>query len=380
MPGDEGGNDLYERAGSTVTLLTTYPDVDGGCVDTPRFGDSSADGRTVLFSTNIRVVPEDQDRTDDVYRRNPDGGFALVSRGTEGPPVGGGCAMFEGETPVAISADGATAVFSTRFSLSPEDRDSSTDLYGVAGAGPPALVTTGPTDPNADSQQQRWPADVSDDATRVAFETDQPLTAEDTDRRLDVYLRSPGGTELISTGPEADGGERDSNLVGISGNGRTVAFVTTERMTGEDTDRASDIYVRQVDLVPAARPRRATASKLSGASARTLLVSAESIAPRMGVARRGRLLGPRRAALRLACPKTETTGPCHGSIVMRSRGSVVARGGFKIRVGAHRWVKLRLQRRIDARRMVARLEVRGFDRLRNGHAVGRRVVLRKRGR
>ena len=250
VPGDEGGNDLYERAGSTVTLLTTYPDADGGCVDTPRFGDSSADGRTVLFSTNIRVVPEDQDRTDDVYRRNPDGSFALVSRGTEGPPVGGGCAMFEGDTPVAISADGAAAVFSTRFSLSPEDRDSSADLYGVAGRGAPEIVTTGPTDPNTDSQQQRWPADVSDDATRVAFETDQALVAEDSDRRLDVYLRSPGQTDLISTGPLADGGDRDSNLVGISGDGRTVAFVTTERMTGDDTDRASDIYVRQVDLVP----------------------------------------------------------------------------------------------------------------------------------
>jgi hypothetical protein len=376
VPGDEGDNDLYERAGSTVTLLTTYPDVDGGCIDTPEFGDSSADGRTVLFSTNIRVVPEDQDRTGDVYKRNPDGSFVLVSRGTEGPPVGGGCAMFEGDTPVAISADGGTAVFSTRFSLSPEDRDSSNDLYSVAGAGAPTLVSTGPTDPNTDSQFQRWPADVSDDATRVAFETDQSLLAEDTDHRIDVYLRSPGSTELISTGPEADGGERDSNLVGISGDGRTVAFATSERMTGEDTDQAPDIYVRQVELQRLARSRVGTASKLRGGSARTMLVSAESIAPRMRIARRGRLLGPRRGEIRLGCPKSEKTGPCHGSVVVRSHGSVAAKGGFTIRAGARRPVRLRLRRRVDARFLAVRVEVRGYDRLGNGRAVGARILLR----
>ena len=350
VPGDEGDNDLYERAGSTVTLLTTYPDVDGGCIDTPEFGDSSADGRTVLFSTNIRVLPEDQDRTGDVYTRNADGSFALVSRGTEGPPVGGGCAMFEGDTPVAISADGGTAVFSTRFSLSSEDRDSSNDLYSVAGAGAPALVSTGPTDPNTDSQYQRWPADVSDDATRVAFETDQSLLAEDADHRVDVYLRSPGRTELISTGPEADGGERDSNLVGISGDGRTVAFATSERMTGEDlttppTSMCARSGRRRSPAPERRRRRRRSCVGFGQDPARLGRVDppADEDLPHGPAARAASRRGPARLS---EAGEVRPLPRLGGRAIARLGGG---QGGFTIRAGARRPVRLRLRRRVEGR-------------------------------
>jgi hypothetical protein len=61
---------------------------------------------------------------------------------------------------------------------------------------------------------------------------------------------------------------------------------------------------------------------------------------------------------------------------VRSHGSVAARAGFTIRAGARRRVKLRLRRRVDAGVLAARVEVRGYDRLGNGRAVGARILLR----
>jgi len=64
-----------------------------------------------------------------------------------------------------FSADGHAAIFETRSRLSPEDRDSSNDLYSAADGGAISLVTTGPTDPSLDGHSivfPDWLADVSD--------------------------------------------------------------------------------------------------------------------------------------------------------------------------------------------------------------------------
>jgi hypothetical protein len=376
VPEDEGGNDIYQRVGDTVSLLTTYPGYDGNCIDTPQFGNASADGHTVLFSTNIRVSPEDHDRTDDVYKREPDGAFVLVSRGTEGPPVGQGCAMFEGDTPVALSANGLTAIFETTAALSPEDRDSASDLYSTTDGGPMSLVTTGPTDPNSNERIQRWAADVSDDASHVAFETDQQLVPEDTDHSIDVYLRVGDRTELVSTGPTGGNGEFDATLLSISGDGQTVAFATKEQMNSEDTDHRMDFYVRQAGGVR--RPAgSASASKQTRRRGRTVLISAESIAPRMRIAPSGRLRNPHRAEVRLACPKTETSGPCHGKLTLEAAGNSLGRAGFQIRSGHRGWVTVKVGGIIDPGRSVDALaRVKGVDRLGNAKTLSRHVVLR----
>lgn len=373
VPGDEGGKDIYQRVGDTVSLLTTYLEADGNCVDTPQFGDASTDGRTVLFSTNMRISPEDHDRTGDVYKREPDGSFVLVSRGTEGPPVGEDCAMFAGDRPVAISADGRTAIFETTAALSPEDGDSTGDLYSATDGGAAALITTG----SLSGLERQWVADVSDDATSVAFETRERLVPEDTDQAVDVYLRSGGRTELVSTGPTSGDGPLDAKLLNISGDGGSVAFATRERMTAEDIDRAGDFYIRRLDGASTAAGS-ASASKALRPGARTVLISAESIPPRMRIAPLGRLSGSRRAKVRLACPRAETSGPCHGLVTLRAGGAAAAKGGFQIRPGKSRWVTLTLRRTVDSHSVAALVRVRGVDRLGNEKTVTRHVALRRR--
>ena len=203
---DEGEDDIYQRVGGALSLVTTYPERVGksNCVDIPRYADASADGATVLFSTNIAVSPEDTDEAFDVYERRPDGSFVLISRGTDGGP---GCG-FGGDRAIALSADGTIAIFETRAQLSAADHDSSNDLYRAQDGAAPLLLSTGPTDPSVDEHSvvfPDWVTAVSADARTVAFETKAPLVADDRDHSMDVYVNVDGTTALASTGPVKGG-------------------------------------------------------------------------------------------------------------------------------------------------------------------------------
>jgi len=372
---DEGGTDIYQRAGDALMVLTTYPEVERNCVDVPWFGDASADGTVVLFSTNIPILAEDQDSTYDVYKRLPDGSYSLVSRGTEG---GIGPCGFNGDKPVALSVDGRTSIFATLASLSPEDRDSSADLYSTDDSGAMSLVTTGPTDTSPDEQTYvppAWPADVSDDASHVAFESRQPLVSTDTDDSVDVYLRAGGHTQLISTGPLGGNASTRADLLSISGDGQTIAFATKEQLTAEDTDHKMDFYVSRVGQVT--RPGSASTSARR-AKRHTVLISAESIPPRMRISGRAKLLFSGEIALGISCPKAEKSGPCHGKLKLARARHAKSLGvaSFRIAPGKRKRIQISLRRSLPMsapRSLFAR--VRGVDRLGNSAIAARRVTL-----
>lgn len=376
---DEGGTDIYQRVGDELTVLTTYSErIERNCVDLPWFGDASADGRTVLFATNMPISPQDTDSTYDVYKRLPDGSYSLVSRGTEG---GIGPCGFDGDKPVALSADGGTAIFVTLASLSPEDRDSSADLYSTDEEGTMSLVTTGPADASLDEQvfvPPAWPADVSDDASHVAFETRQPLVAGDEDGAVDIYLRANGRTELVSTGPLDGNADIAADLLSISGDGQTIAFATREPLTDEDTDRKMDFYLRRPGQL--SRPGSASTSA-KRTKRRTVLISAESIPPRMQIARHAKLLGSGKVAIRLACPKAEKSGPCRGKVKLATskHGKPLGAASSQIAPGKRKRILISLRR--SPRMGVSSYlfaRVRGIDRLGNSATAVRRVTLANR--
>lgn len=366
VPEDEGGDDIYERAGGEARPLTTYPEPSSygeNCVDLPWFGDVSADGRTLLFATNTRVTAEDTDVAQDVYKRLPDGSFVLVSRGSDPGAGNGFCGSASADLPVALSADGGVAIFASTARLSPADTDSSYDLYRSAADGTISLVSTGPTDPNVDEQgiapPQRGTA-VSADGQSVAFVSSGALVAADDDPALDVYLRSGDRTRLISTGSEGAGSGAPAYLLGMSADGRSIAFGTGEALTKGDLDHRMDFYLWQEGR------------------AQPLLITAEEIAPRMVIAAHGRLLRDGRLMLRLSCPDDEVSGPCRGGVKLRRgrRGRLVAKASFRIAPGKRRWIRVR-PRRADATAHLHRVlvRVRGSDALGNAAVVRRRVVL-----
>ena len=60
--------DIYERAGSTTTLISTGPAGGNGAFDAD-FYDASKDGSRAVFETNESLVSADTDTTKDVYER-----------------------------------------------------------------------------------------------------------------------------------------------------------------------------------------------------------------------------------------------------------------------------------------------------------------------
>lgn len=359
-PGDERGDDIYQQVGGAFKRLTTYPEPDWNCVESPRFVDSSSDGGTVLFSTNSAILPEDTNRAEDLYKRRPDGSFVLVSKGTPSRDTCG----FWGPRGVALSADGRTAIFETSAQLSPEDRDSANDLYSADDDGATELLSTGPTDPQVEEPTTvfpDWIAAVSEDAKTVAFETRQRLVKTDSDESPDVYVRMDGQTVLLSArSPGMPAANRAAELSGISADGSTVVFATRDGLVARDTNRERDVYMRRTGWK------------------NPVLLSAETIPPRMSVSRRAARLRAGRVAIRLTCPKAEQDGPCHGTLKLaaKRRGAPLGQSSFRIDVGKRKRVVVRLRRPLSPARRSLVARVLGKDRLGNARLVTKRVRFR----
>ncbi len=141
-----------------------------------------------------------------------------------------------------VSDDGTRVFFNTVEQLVGSDTDTRTDLYERS-SGATGLVSTGSTGGNGafDAQFQ----DVSKDGRRVFFETVERLTAADTDDQRDVYERASGNTTLISTGPAGGNGPQDAFFRGTSQDGLHVWFVAYESLVAEDQDSGrKDVYER----------------------------------------------------------------------------------------------------------------------------------------
>jgi hypothetical protein len=235
----DSSGDVYERSGSTTTLISVGPN--GGNGANPAFfTHASSDGSRVLFTTAEQLVttgtPKDTDSQLDIYQRAA-GATTLISTGPNGGN-GGNEAFFRG-----ASADGSRVFFTTDESLTTTDGDTSVDVYQRA-AGATTLISTGPNGGNGANNVSFDGA--SEDGSRVFFETTEKLvTAADTDSSLDVYQRQGHVVTLISTGPDGGNGANGASFRGASADGSRVFFLTDERLvTAADRDSSFDVYQR----------------------------------------------------------------------------------------------------------------------------------------
>jgi len=229
----DSSTDVYERAGGATTRISTGP-AGGNGAFTADFRGASADGTRVFFVTNEQLEAGDTDSSQDVYER-AGGATTWISTG---PGGGNGAftAVFRG-----ASADGTRVFFTTAESLEAGDTDSATDVYERAGS-TTTRISTGPGGGNGAFTAVFRGA--SADGTRVFFTTDESLEAGDTDSAIDIYERAGSTTTRISTGPGGGNGAVAPFFFGASADGTRVFFTTTESLEAGDTDSATDIYER----------------------------------------------------------------------------------------------------------------------------------------
>lgn len=330
------------------------------------YGYAAGGDGSMYFAASSGQVPEDTDSNRDIYRAKPDGS---LERFIATPAGATGAATFLRVE--AVSRDGSRVFFSTGQQLAPQDRDEDPDTYMWSG-GSYQLVTPAPREPVDDEELHL--CSISSDGHRAYFGTWGSLSPLDSDEEPDVYEWSDGSVRLVS--PASDGRASPAFCSGISPNGRFVAFTTWEDFVPGDNDTKEDIYVIDMGAQAAAgaAARRQPGKRL--AQRRPRLITAEAIAPRMGVAKSAGLFEGG-VKLRLRCPKAEKSGPCRGRVKLLTpkRNRPLAKGSFRIGAGRSRVVPLRGAVPPRARRLLAR--VRGADLLGNRRTVTAVVRLRR---
>ena len=223
---------------SALSLVSIGPSGGSGALDA-RFAGTSGDGRVALFYTDESLVPADTDTAQDVYSRSG-GDTELVSTGSTGGNGG-----FDA-TGARLAEDGSTMFFQTRESLTASDTDGTfcfdensqltqcLDVYAHA-AGVTTLVSSG-----GNGAFDAQVVGASGDGAHVYFITAEPLVAADTDTKLDIYESSGGAPGLVTAGTAQDA----FVFAGASRDGSHVLFRTGEQLSPADTDIYNDVYDR----------------------------------------------------------------------------------------------------------------------------------------
>ncbi len=216
-------------------------DVQGGPADDAATDPAvSRDGRFIAFASRASdLVGGDTNQRVDIFVRDTLASTTVkITRGFAGGQQANGSSANP-----AISGSGRYVVYeSVATNLVALDTNGRRDVFHydtVTGITRRVSVPDGGTEHYADSRN----ADVSDGGTLVAFEADGGLTSGDGNDRPDVYLRdiAAGTTERISV-DDGEIGLDDGHQPAISGNGRFVAFESTDALDTLDGNR--DILLR----------------------------------------------------------------------------------------------------------------------------------------
>jgi hypothetical protein len=191
--------------------------VSGGSPAGAQYAASANDGATILFTTTAKLTPDDVDSTVDVYRD----AAGVVSLMSPTDDEDGDHNLFAG-----VSANGDAVVFQAFGAAVLEDTDPGSDLYVyVAGDAGPSLVTAGPGTGTFRA--------VSDDGTRVLFESTTSFAAADTDAALDLYLWDAGTIRLVSGAtPPGPTAAAPAGIVGVADDVQIVLFGSASKLTG----------------------------------------------------------------------------------------------------------------------------------------------------
>lgn len=134
-------------------------------------------------------------------------------------------------------------------------------LWLAAAVSPAAPARAEPSRCGSGNPENGRPCVVAStpDASRVLFETAQPLTREDNDEKVDIYERSGGVTRLFSVDSAGHNTPGAVTFLAASPDLERVVFSTHDGMVPADQDDQQDIYRRdgpalELVAVPGAAP------------------------------------------------------------------------------------------------------------------------------
>jgi TolB protein len=210
----------------------------------------SGNGRYVAFESVGKFTPGDSGTDADVFVRDLATGKTLrasvKSNGTEVNSA-------DGSEGASISSDGRFVAFTSDAALGPGDTNGALDVYVhdfKKGTTRRMSLTSAGAQVLADSEN----ASISADGRYVAFQSDGALAPGDTNGVTDAYVRdrSTGKTRRASVRAGFAQPTEDSTDPSISGDGRYVAFVTSDGQMTAQPDYGpfplldNDVFVRDM--------------------------------------------------------------------------------------------------------------------------------------
>jgi hypothetical protein len=201
----------------------------------------SADGTRVYFNSSEQLVPG----------QGVAGGNNLYTADDEGNHVAFVATVGGGLSDIKATPDGSHLVFDSAARLTAFDNAGHPEvyLYGTgdgllrcASCGPDGHIANG--DAALIGGAQGRPRGISDDGGSVFFQTSDGLVPEDVNGLADVYEYRDGQVILISAGTS----KYDSRIVDNSPDGKNVFFITRDSLVGQDIDGgAADVYDARVN-------------------------------------------------------------------------------------------------------------------------------------
>jgi hypothetical protein len=229
--------DVYKWTNGVNELLSIGPDGGNAEVDVHPYNLwATPDVSHVYFITEEGLVHNDTDGANDLYERA--GGVTTLL--TNGSDPGDGRGPYQA-TPVVnyVTPDGGHVFFTTAESLVPQDDDVDRDTSAWDGyerfQGETRLVTAYPDGRDACCGGF---AGTTADGSRAWFTSTLPLVPEDQDGfQSDVYERSGGTTTLVSHGTA-----KYTTFGGASADGSRIFIKTEDQLAPNDPDPAADVY------------------------------------------------------------------------------------------------------------------------------------------